>query len=169
MHWSTVPLEVRMPSAYSVPPKPRPIHFLPQKYGFSFTFSIIGQGSASPSMPIKIQEIITRYNSLSINQLRWYFSHPPALFLDGNVTRNTYQHFQNAERVLQNVIGPEYNASGLIDQCNHGHRNGIMVERNATDQTDLNEVMRQLSYLAKIDQKENVQGKTFFYSRFTSL
>lgn len=88
-----------------------------------------------------------------------------ALFLDGNVTRNTYQHFQNAEHVLQNVIGPEYNASGLIDQCNHGHRNGIMIERNATDQTDLDEVLRQLSYLAKIDQKENVQGKTFFYSR----
>ena len=92
-----------------------------------------------------------------------------ALFFDGNATRNTYQHFQNAERVLQNVIGPEYNASGLIDQCNHGHRNGIMVERNTTDMTDLDEVLRQLSYLAKIDQKENVHGKTFFYSRFTFL
>ena len=92
-----------------------------------------------------------------------------ALFLDGNATRNTYQHFQNAEHVLQNVIGPEYNASGLIDQCKHICRNGIMVERNTTDMTDLNEVLRQLSYLAKIDQKENVHGKTFFYSRFTYL
>ncbi len=89
-----------------------------------------------------------------------------ALFLDGNMTRSTYQHIQNAEHVLQNVIGPEYNARGLVDQCNNGHRNGIMVERNAIDQTDLNEVLRQLSYLAKIDQKENVQGKTFFYSRY---
>ena len=87
-----------------------------------------------------------------------------ALFLDGNVTRSTYQHFQNAERVLQNIIGSEYSASGLIDQCNHGHRNGIMIERNATNQFDLDEVLRQLSYLAKIDQKENVQGKTFFHS-----
>ena len=87
-----------------------------------------------------------------------------ALFFDGNQTRNTYPHFQNAERVLQNIIGSEYNASGLIDQCNHGHRNGIMIERNAINQFDLDEVLRQLSYLAKIDQKENVQGKTFFHS-----
>ena len=92
-----------------------------------------------------------------------------ALFLDGNVTRSTYPHFQNAEHVLQNIIGSEYSASGLVDQCNHGHRNGIMIERNAINQFDLDEVLRQLSYLAKIDQKENVQGKTFFYSRFTSL
>ena len=90
-----------------------------------------------------------------------------ALFLDGNMTRNTYQHFQNAERVLQNIMGSEYFASGLVDQCNHGHRNGIMIERNAINQFDLDEVLRQLSYLAKVDQKEHVHGKTFFYSRYT--
>ena len=39
-----------------------------------------------------------------------------------------------------------------------------MIERNAINQFDLDEVLRQLSYLAKIDQKENVQGKTFFHS-----
>ena len=92
-----------------------------------------------------------------------------ALFFDGNQTRNTYSHFQNAERVLQNVIGPEYNASGLIDHCNHGYRNGTMIERNDINLFDLNELLRQLSYLAKIDQKKNVHGKTFFYSRYTLL
>ena len=33
------------------------------------------------------------------------------------------------------------------------------------DPTNLNEVQRQLSYLAKTAQKENVKGKTFFTSR----
>ena len=88
-----------------------------------------------------------------------------ALFLDGNKTENTYQHFKNAETVLQKVIGPEHNINGLIDKCDRGHRNGIMLERNATDQTNLNEVQRQLSYLAKEDQKNGVKGKTFFTSR----
>jgi len=90
------------------------------------------------------------------------------LFLDGNKTENTYQHFKNAETVLQNVIGKENNIKGLIDRCDRGHRNGIMLERNATDQTNLNEVQRQLSYLAKRDQKQNVKGKTFFTSRLNN-
>ena len=88
-----------------------------------------------------------------------------ALFLNGNKTENTYQHFKNAEIVLQNVIGPEYSVNGLIDRCDRGHRNGIMIHRNNPNQDDLNEVHRQLSYLAKRDQKQNVKGKTFFTSR----
>ena len=88
-----------------------------------------------------------------------------ALFLDGNKTENTYQHFTNAEIVLQNVIGTENNIKGLIDRCDRGHRNGIMIHRNNTNQNDLNEVHRQISYLAKEDQKKGVKGKTFFTSR----
>ena len=88
-----------------------------------------------------------------------------ALFLDGNKTMRTYEHFQNAETVLQNVVGEEYSVKGLIDRCDRGHRNGIMIHRNNPNQYDLNEVHRQLSYLAKEDQKEGVKGKTFFTSR----
>ena len=88
-----------------------------------------------------------------------------ALFLDGNKTMRTYEHFQNAENVLQNVIGEEYSVKGLIDRCDRGHRNGIMLNRNNLNQDDIKEVQRQLSYLAKEDQKKGVKGKTFSTSR----
>ncbi len=88
-----------------------------------------------------------------------------ALFLDGNKTMRTYEHFQNAETVLQNVIGKGNNIKGLIDRCDRGHRNGIMIHRNNPNQDDLKEIQRQLSYLAKEEQKKGVKGKTFFSSR----
>ena len=40
-----------------------------------------------------------------------------------------------------------------------------MVKRDDSDPTDLYEVQQQISYLAKIKQKDNVKGKTFFTSR----
>ena len=88
-----------------------------------------------------------------------------ALFLDGNKTENTYQHFKNAETVLQKVIGPGYSINGLIDKCDRGHRNGITINRNNPNQDDLDEVHGQLSYLAKEYEKKGVKGKTFFTSR----
>jgi len=83
------------------------------------------------------------------------------LFLDGNKTNNPYQHFENARTVLRNICG-DY---GCINECNEGHRNGIMLERNMTPYNDLCEVLCQISYIAKKEQKENVTGKTFFYSK----
>ena len=88
-----------------------------------------------------------------------------ALFLAGNKTEITYQHFRNAETVLQNVIGEEYSVKGLIDRCDRGHRNGIMINRNSPNHDNIKEVQRQLSYLAKEEQKKGVKGKTFFTSR----
>ena len=83
------------------------------------------------------------------------------LFLDGNKTNNTYQHFENARTVLRNICG-DY---GCINECNEGHRNGILLDRNLTTYHDLCEVLCQISYIAKKEQKENVTGKTFFYSK----
>ena len=83
------------------------------------------------------------------------------LFLDGNKTSNPYQHFQNARIVLVNIC----DSYGCINECNDGHRNGIMLERNMTPYKDLCEVLFQISYVAKKDQKEDVPGKTFFYSK----
>ena len=88
-----------------------------------------------------------------------------ALFLDGNKTNNPYQHFQNARLVLGNICG----AYGCINECNDGHRNGIMLERNITPYNDLCEVLCQISYLAKTNTKEDVPGKTFFYSKVPIL
>ena len=87
------------------------------------------------------------------------------LFLDGKQTNNPYQHFQNARIVLRNICG----SYGCINECNDGHRNGIMIERNTATYNDLFEVLRQFSYLAKIKSKENVPGKTFFYSKVPIL
>ena len=87
------------------------------------------------------------------------------LFLDGKQTNNPYQHFQNARIVLGNICG----SYGCINECNDGHRNGIMLERNMTPYSELYEVLRQISYLAKTDQKQDVPGKTFFYSKVPIL
>ncbi len=83
------------------------------------------------------------------------------LFLDGNKTNNTYQHFQNARTVLGNLCG----SYGCINECNDGHRNGILLDRYTTPYNDLCEVLCQISYIAKKNQKEKVTGKTFFYSK----
>ena len=48
-----------------------------------------------------------------------------AWFLNGHKTWKTYERFKESEQVLQRVIGPDYDAKGLIDHCDNGHRNGI--------------------------------------------
>ena len=84
-----------------------------------------------------------------------------ALFLNGQKIESTYYVFKDAERILINVAGP----GGVIHQCNIGHRNGIMVRRDDPDSRNLQEAQRQMSYMAKTNQKENVKGKTYFRSR----
>ena len=91
--------------------------------------------------------------------------HHMALFLDGNKTNNPYQHFENARIVLRNYCG----SYGEINECNDNLRNGIMIDRNSTTYNNLYEVLRQISYLAKKTQKDNVPGKTFFYSKVPIL
>ena len=104
-------------------------------------------------------------NRISIRKTKTLLRSSIAWFLNGQKTWKTFERFREADIVLQKVIGPEYDAKGLIDHCDDGHRNGIMIHRNDPDPTNLNEVQRQLSYLAKTAQKENVKGKTFFTSR----
>ena len=89
-----------------------------------------------------------------------------AFFVDGNKTEKTYKHFQTAEIVLQKILGSEHDAKGLIDHCDRGHVNGILIRRNDSNQKNLQDVYRQISYLAKEAQKENVKGKRVFTSRF---
>ena len=84
-----------------------------------------------------------------------------ALLLNGQKVQSTYYVFKDMERILNNVAGP----GGSINHCDNRGRNGITVKRDAPDPMDLNELKRQFSYLAKVGQKENVKGKTFFTSR----
>ena len=56
--------------------------------------------------------------------------HHMALFLDGNKTNNSYQHFENARIVLRNYCG----SYGEINECSDNLRNGIMIDRNVTAQ-----------------------------------
>ena len=91
--------------------------------------------------------------------------HHMALFLDGNKTNNPYQHFENARIVLRNYCG----SYGEINECSDNLRNGIMIDRNSTTYNNLYEVLRQISYLAKKTQKDNVPGKSFFYSKVPIL
>lgn len=84
-----------------------------------------------------------------------------ALLLNGQKVESTYYVFKDMERILNNVAGP----GGSINHCNEGHKNGIMIKRDDPDPHSLEEVQRQMSYLAKKEQKSNVKGKTFFTSR----
>ena len=84
-----------------------------------------------------------------------------ALLLNGQKIQSTYNVFKDAERILNNVAGP----GGSINHCDNGHRNGIMVMRDDPDPRNIYELKRQSSYLAKIKQKDNVKGKTFFRSQ----
>ena len=90
-----------------------------------------------------------------------------ALFLNGNKTKSIYWHIKNAEAVLQNVVGKEMidQKKAWIERCDKSFKNGILIRRNDPDRKDRMEVERQISYLAKSEQKEGVQGKTFFTSR----
>ena len=64
-------------------------------------------------------------------------------------------------RILNNVAGP----GGSINHCDKEGRNGIMIKRDDPDPRNLQEVERQFSYLAKIEQKDKVKGKTFCRSQ----
>ena len=90
-----------------------------------------------------------------------------ALFLNGNKTKSIYWHIKNAEKVLQNVVGKEMidQKKAWIERCDKTFKNGILIRRNDPDRKDRMEVERQISYLAKTEQKEGVKGKTFFTSR----
>lgn len=84
-----------------------------------------------------------------------------ALLLNGQKIQSTYYVFEDMVRILENVAGP----GGSINHCDKEGRNGIMIKCDDPDPRNLQEVQRQFSYLAKIEQKDNVKGKTYFTSR----
>ena len=84
-----------------------------------------------------------------------------ALFLNGQKIQSTYYVFEDMVRILNNVAGP----GGSINHCDKEGRNGIMIKRDDPDPRNLQEVERQFSYLAKIEQKDKVKGKTFCRSQ----
>ena len=88
-----------------------------------------------------------------------------ALFLNGQKTESIKPHLDNAWKVLIKLREKENQEGGKIDPCNKRGRNGIMVKRDDPDPRNLQEVQRQMSYIAKTEQKENVKGKTFFKSK----
>ena len=84
-----------------------------------------------------------------------------ALLLNGQKIQSTYYVFEDMVRILNNVAGP----GGSINHCDKEGRNGIMIKRDDPDPRNLQEVERQFSYLAKIEQKDKVKGKTFCRSQ----
>ena len=78
------------------------------------------------------------------------------LFLNGYKTHSIGAHIANARSVLKSLVSfyhcTDSDFTGYIHPCDENGRNGIMVYRDTLDD-DLAEVYRQLSYLAKTDQK----------------
>ena len=86
------------------------------------------------------------------------------LILDGTKTEKASAHIDNANKVLQDVIGPEYSADGMIEKSNPGivvNAQDIAKEKFA----DYDEAYRQLSLLAKDNPTAKEKGKAFFYSK----
>ena len=86
------------------------------------------------------------------------------LILDGTKTKNASAHIDNANKILQDVIGPEYSADGMIEKSNPGivvNAQDIAKEKFA----DYDEAYRQLSLLAKDNPTAKEKGKAFFYSK----
>ena len=90
-----------------------------------------------------------------------------ALFLNGNKTESIFDHIKNAEKVLENIVEKEQieHQKAWIERCDKDHRNGITLCRNDLNTYDLHEVQRQISYLAKKEQKKGIKGKCFFSSK----
>ena len=86
------------------------------------------------------------------------------LLLDGNKTSETSQHIENAKKVLQDVIGPEYSAEERVAPCNQG----IIVDSDLgkSDMPGLKAIQGELSPLAMEDSNAN---KEFFHTRFISI
>ena len=82
------------------------------------------------------------------------------LFLNGNKTNNPYQHFQNSRIVLGNICG----SYGCINECNDGHRNGIMLERNMMPYNDLFEATWLKSIQKKMSQVKRSSIPKFLFS-----
>ena len=89
------------------------------------------------------------------------------LLLDGNKTSETSQHIENAKKVLQDVIGPEYSAEERVAPCNQG----ILVDSDLgkADMPGLKAIQLELSSLAKEDPNADKTNKEFFHTRFISI
>lgn len=82
------------------------------------------------------------------------------LICNGNKTQSIVKHIDNANIVMNDMLGRGINdksRSGYINECTkdargNPQRNGTIIRRN--DLTALNEVFRQGSYLAKNVQKD---------------
>ena len=86
------------------------------------------------------------------------------LILDGTKTEKASAHIDNAYKILQDVIGPEYSADGIIKKNNAGiivDAQGVAREKYA----HFDEACRQLNLLAKEDHATKENSKTFFSSR----
>lgn len=82
------------------------------------------------------------------------------------VNRNAIQHphtiHKTAEKYLRKALDiPQKEAEGLVDYCNQKGENGITIRRGSADEDKkTNQVMHQVSYLAKERGKENIpQGQ----------
>ena len=90
-----------------------------------------------------------------------------ALLLDGNKTSDISPHIENAKKVLQDVIGPEYSAEERVAPCNLG----IIVDSDLgkADMPGLKAIQSELSPLAMEDPNADKADKEFFHTEFISI
>lgn len=76
------------------------------------------------------------------------------LLVNGNAHQSGYYLHQKANKIWKNML--DSSEDGLVDFCNTGHKNGIMIDKNSPEfEKQYNEAFYQASYLAKKRGKEN--------------
>ena len=87
-------------------------------------------------------------------------------FLNGNKIRHGWALFEDANRVLNNMLGePPDKKTGLIHISHCKSKYEAMIKRNSMDKSVIREMSKKISYPSKIEQKDNVKGKSFFSSQ----
>lgn len=87
-------------------------------------------------------------------------------FLNGNKIRHGWALFEDANRVLNNMLGePPDKKTGLIHISHCKSKYEAMIRRNSIDKNIIREMSKKISYPSKVEQKDKVKGKSFFSSQ----
>ena len=86
--------------------------------------------------------------------------------LNGNKTRHGWSLLQDAKRVLKNMLGDDPDQKcGKIHLSKYDSQYEFILRRNAIDKDTISELSKKINYIAKLEQKDKIKGKSFYSSQ----
>ena len=86
--------------------------------------------------------------------------------LNGNKTRHGWSLLQDAKRVLKNMLGDDSDQKcGKIHLSKYDSQYEFILRRNAIDKETISELSKKINYIAKLEQKDKIKGKSFYSSQ----